>query len=105
MNFLRLSQGKLFAFGICFCSLILPNLKSVALPPPDDLPEEVLATQIILEARSDIDNSALTVEEYAAEKIAQKQRAFAPEIDSSIRQRLYLIQLLKLLKTISPVNN
>ena len=35
--------------------LLIAHQKSLALPPPDYIPEEVLRTEIILEARSPID--------------------------------------------------
>lgn len=36
-----------------------------ALPPPEDLPEEILRTEIITEARSPVDGRPLTPSEYA----------------------------------------
>ncbi len=37
-----------------------------ALPPPSDVPEEILRTEIITQARSPVDGTALTPGEYAA---------------------------------------
>ncbi len=36
----------------------------IALPPPEDTPEEILRTQIIIEARSPIDGKPLNAAEY-----------------------------------------
>ena len=45
--------------------LLLTAAPAIALPPPDDLPEEILRTEIITEARSPIDGQPLTAAEYA----------------------------------------
>ena len=39
-------------------------VQAQTLPPADDLPEEVLRTEIILEGRSPLDGEALTATEY-----------------------------------------
>ena len=39
---------------------------AAALPPPDDVPEEILRTEIITQGRSPIDGTPLTPAEYAA---------------------------------------
>ncbi len=54
------------------CTLIIPlmgvtsisHLPVVALPPPEDIPDEILRTEIIFEARSPIDGKPLTAVEY-----------------------------------------
>jgi hypothetical protein len=53
-----------------FCLLVsafwlLGTAEVIALPPPEDLPEEILRTEIITEARSPIDGQPLTAAEYA----------------------------------------
>ncbi len=40
-------------------------LKALALPSPEDIPEEVLRAEIITSARSPLDNQPLTAAEYA----------------------------------------
>ena len=40
----------------------------MALPPENDVPEEVLATGIIVQGRSSLNNQPLTASEYTAEK-------------------------------------
>jgi len=53
---------------LCFLPSVLCLLTpapATALPPPEDLPEEILRTEIITEARSPIDGQPLTAAEYA----------------------------------------
>jgi hypothetical protein len=62
--------------------ILLAPSPLLALPPPTDLPEEYLRTQLILEARSPLDSGVLTAAEYsdllaALEQERQKQEAAA----------------------------
>jgi hypothetical protein len=52
--------------------LLLPTPVS-ALPPPEDLPEEILRTEIITEARSPIDGQPITPAEYAQLQLQQPE--------------------------------
>jgi hypothetical protein len=84
-------------------SLVLAARPSLALPPPEDQPEEVLRTEIILEARSPQDGRPITAAEYArlqAELEAQNQPTgtVAPEI----RRVIFLLRVRKVLRTILP---
>lgn len=86
-------------------TLFINNFSVSALPPEDDIPEEILATEIIIEARSPIDNRPLTASEYA---LLQKEIAtnpFPPQINSELRQKIFLLKILKMIRTISPFNN
>jgi hypothetical protein len=75
---------------------------TLALPPPDDLPEEVLRTEIITEARSPIDGEPLTAAEYAQLKAELAQRGTTPELDPEIQQTVFLLQLLDFVRTLTP---
>lgn len=75
---------------------------TLALPPPDDLPEEVFRTEIITEARSPIDGEPLTAAEYAQLQAEFAQRETTPELDSEIQQTVFLLQLLDLVRTVTP---
>ncbi|WP_446398845.1 hypothetical protein [Coleofasciculus sp. E1-EBD-02] len=75
---------------------------TLALPPPDDLPEEVLRTEIITEARSPIDGEPLTAAEYAQLKAELAQRGTTPELAPEIRHNVFLLQLLDLWRTVTP---
>ncbi|MBD2460858.1 hypothetical protein H6G89_07355 [Oscillatoria sp. FACHB-1407] len=62
------------------------------LPPPDDLPEEVARTQIILEGRSPVDGRPLTAAEYAELQAQLEARDRAPLLRREIRQVIFLLQ-------------
>lgn len=47
-----------------------------ALPPPEDIPEEILRTEIILEGRSPLDGKPLSAAEYAELEARLAQRAY-----------------------------
>ncbi|MBW4689502.1 MAG: hypothetical protein KME40_31540 [Komarekiella atlantica HA4396-MV6] len=76
----------------------------MALPPPEDTPEEILRTQIIIEARSPIDGKPLTAAEYA-ELQAQLQKAPPPKLTSNLRQTLFLLRLRNALRQFFPFLN
>lgn len=72
-----------------------------ALPPPEDIPEEILRTEIILVARSPIDGKIITPAEYA-ELQAQIQISPPPRLASGIRDKVFLLQLRKTLLQLFP---
>lgn len=82
--------------------LLATNQKSLALPPSDDIPEEVLRTEIILEARSPIDGKPLTASEYAQLQEENAKSPYPPQINSKIRTIVFLLQILDFVKTTVP---
>lgn len=74
-----------------------------ALPPPEDVPEEVMRTQIILEARSPIDGQLLNAAEYAELQAQLAQSPYPPPLDSEVKQLIFLLQLLHALRTFTPL--
>lgn len=82
---------------------IIPDdqLQNLAVPEPDDIPEELLRIEIITEARSPLTGEPLSAAEYAQllESI-QNTPADGSLISSEIRQ---LIQLLQIRRTLRPV--
>lgn len=78
-----------------------PSL-ALALPPAEDLPEEILRTEIILEGRSPIDGKPLSAAEYENLQGQLAQTRFSPEIDPDIQQLIFLLQIRKFVKTIIP---
>lgn len=74
---------------------------TVALPPPEDTPEEILRTEIFTEARSPIDGKPLTAAEYA-ELQAQLQRQVVPPLSANVRETVYLLRLRRLIRTFLP---
>jgi hypothetical protein len=76
----------------------------IALPPPEDTPEEILRTQIIIEARSPIDGRSLTAAEYIQLQ-AQLQQVPPPKLDPKIRDQIFLLRLRKTLLQFFPFLN
>lgn len=74
----------------------------LALPPADDVPEEILRTEIILEGQSPIDGTALSAAEYEELQAQLAQTSLSPQIDPKIRQLIFLLQIRKFIKTIIP---
>ena len=85
-----------------FCLSLLASDRALALPPPEDIPEEILRTEIILEGRSPVDGKALSAKEYEELQADLAQRATSPKINSDIEQIIFALQLRKLIKTIIP---
>ncbi len=75
--------------------------KAMALPPLQDIPEEVLRTEIILDGRSPVDGKPLNAAEYA-ELQEQLQVSPPPKLNADLRQTIYLIRLRKALLQIFP---
>ncbi|WP_315791533.1 hypothetical protein [Fischerella sp. JS2] len=72
-----------------------------ALPPPEDIPEEILRTEIILAARSPIDGKPLSAADYAQLQ-AQLQQAPPPKLSPNIRENIFLLRLRKALLQLFP---
>jgi len=78
---------------------------AIALPPPNDQPEEVARTEIITEARSPIDNKPLNAAEYATlQAQIQQGQPENPRVQVSpeLRRTIRLLRLRKLIKTVFP---
>lgn len=76
----------------------------IALPEPDDTPEEILRTEIIIEARSPVDGKPLTASEYA-ELLTQLQTSPPPKLTPKIREQVFLLRIRKALFQIFPFLN
>ncbi|MBW4668482.1 MAG: hypothetical protein KME60_13910 [Cyanomargarita calcarea GSE-NOS-MK-12-04C] len=77
---------------------------ALSLPPKEDIPEEILRTEIIIEARSPIDGKSLSAAEYA-ELQAKLQISPPPKLDPKIRENIFLLRLRKGLRQIFPFLN
>jgi hypothetical protein len=75
---------------------------SLALPPPGEIPEEVLRTEIILEGRSPVDGQPLSAAEYEELQADLAQSAYRPELESDVQQIIFLLQIRKFFKTVIP---
>jgi hypothetical protein len=93
----RIGWGGVLALGSC---LSLGDA-SHALPPPEDVPEEVLRTEIILEARSPIDGEPLTPAEYALLQ-EELSRYPEPEVAPEIRRVIRLLYLRQAIRSVFP---
>jgi len=76
----------------------------IALPPPEDTPEEILRTEIIIEARSPVDGKSLTASEYA-ELLTQLQTSPPPKLTTKIREQVFLLRIRKALFQLFPFLN
>ncbi len=74
----------------------------IALPLSIDIPEEILRTEIILEARSPIDGQPLSAAEYAQLQAQIKTRPYPPKLSPNVRETVFLLRLRKILKTLFP---
>ena len=87
-----------------FVGIMLIGVKPTwSLPPPEDVPEEVLRTEIITLARSPIDGKLLTAAEYAQLKAQVAEGIFSPEVNPKLQQLILLLRLRRLLRTIIPL--
>jgi len=75
---------------------------AVGLPPPEDVPEEILRTEIITEARSPIDGKPLTAAEYAQLQAELAQNPIPPDVNPKIKRLIFLLRLRQMLRTIIP---
>jgi hypothetical protein len=109
-----LARTKLIDFGATalmnrhlasFCILIGVGAiaPARALPPPEDIPEEVLRIEIMTEARSPLDGEPLTAAEYAELRARLEERGFPPEVSPQIRHLIFMLEIRRLLNTFTPI--
>ncbi len=83
------------------CGLLCSHASGQALPPPEEVPEERLRTEIILDARSPINGEPLSPAEY--EQLQAELVDYpAPTLNSQIREAVFLLQLRRVLRPIIP---
>ena len=89
--------------GISLSAIVFGSRPAAALPPPDDIPEEVLRNQVELGGRSAIDNRELSASEYAELQalLKESQRA-TPRVSPELQRLIVLLKLRKLLRSITP---
>jgi hypothetical protein len=93
---------------VAYCLIIqvvflLPSFKAAALPPPEDLPEEILRTEVITEARSPINGQPMTAAEYAAlEAELQQQPELYETVSPDLRALINLLRLRRTVRTFIP---
>lgn len=91
------------SIGLCLSVLSWGVQPAIALPPPEDIPEEILRNEIITEARSPLNGQPLTAEEYAELRAKLEEGAFPPELSPTLRHLIFMLQIRQLLNSVSPV--
>ncbi|MCL1471500.1 hypothetical protein [Argonema antarcticum] len=83
--------------------LLAPSAPGLALPPPEDIPEEVLRTEIIIEARSPLDGKPITAAEYAQlrSNLREAQNA-RPQVNPEVQHLLFLLRVSYPLRKLFP---
>lgn len=99
----RLSKLS-WSAGVAIVMGLLPvSIQSaLALPPPEDTPEEILRTEIILEARSPVDGKPLTAAEYAELQAQLQTRPAPPQLNPKVGNLIFLLRLRKAILTVLP---
>ncbi len=76
---------------------------ALALPPPEDKPEEIQRTEIIVEARSPLDGQPLTAAEYAELQAQLQARRQTPDLlNPELRRLITLIRLRQGIRSVFP---
>lgn len=97
------SQSTAVFSILTLSSLLWVNVaQAQTLPPPDDIPEEVLRTEIILEGRSPVDGKALTATEYRELMDQLAENPNPPQINSEVQHLIFLLRVRKMIKTFIP---
>lgn len=78
------------------------NIDQIVVPPADDVPEEILRTEIIFDARSPLDGDPLSPADYAQLKTELAERQTTLTLNSDIRYIIFLLQAREAFKPIIP---
>jgi hypothetical protein len=96
-------NNSLKAFLLLVGLLLIAIEPALALPRPDDTPEEVLRAEIITGARSPIDGKPVSASEYARlQAELQEPGPSRPVVGRSLEKNLNLLRLRKFIKTFFP---
>lgn len=82
-------------------NLFISKQIALSLPPPAEIPEEVLRTEIIVAANSPIDGKPLTAAQYA-ELQTQIQDSPPLKLSPQVRETIFLLRLRQLIRTFAP---
>ncbi len=98
-----MKQLQIYAY-LCSLSFSVMGIvtPSMALPPPEDTPEEILRTKIILEARSRIDGQPLTPAEYALLQADLAESPYPPQLSPQVQHAIFLLQIRQMLQILTP---
>lgn len=96
------SKGGIVGAGVGILLGMASVVPAQALPPPEDIPEEILRTEIILEARSPVDGKPLTAAQYAELQSFLQTRRTPPELNTKVRDTVFLLRLRQTLRSFFP---
>lgn len=99
-NFQVFSLGK--PTLVILLLICLQPLPCLSLPPAQDVPEEILRTEVIFGGRSPVDGKSLSASEYEELEAELTESRLKPEIKGDIQELIFLLQIRKLIKTIIP---
>ena len=78
------------------------NIDQIVLPPATDVPEEILRTEIIFEARSPLDGAPLSSADYAQLQADLAAPQTTLTLNSDIRYVIFLLQARRAFKPVIP---
>ncbi|MEL6131396.1 MAG: hypothetical protein AAFR24_19335 [Cyanobacteria bacterium J06627_3] len=78
------------------------NIDQIVLPPTTDVPEEILRTEIIFEARSPLDGAPLSPVDYAQLQADLAAPQTTLTLNSDIRYVIFLLQARRAFKPVIP---
>ena len=93
---------RLYHALACLGTLAVLGDCALALPPPSEVPEEILRTEVITEARSPLDGEPISAADYAALQEHLRDPNTEPVVNPDIAQLIQLLQLRRLLKPVLP---
>ncbi|MGD1902509.1 MAG: hypothetical protein ACFB9N_09750 [Geitlerinemataceae cyanobacterium] len=77
--------------------------RAVALPPPEETPEEVLRNELIFEARSPVDGEPLTAAEYARLQAELAEPEYEQPVDPAIQEAVFWLRVLRAVRILTPL--
>ncbi|NEQ51987.1 MAG: hypothetical protein F6K11_17920 [Leptolyngbya sp. SIO3F4] len=78
------------------------NIDQIVVPSPEDVPEEILRTEIIFDARSPLNGSPLSLADYAQLQAELAAPQTTPTLSSEIRYIIFLLQARRAFKPVIP---
>ncbi len=78
------------------------NIDQILVPPATDVPEEILRTEIIFEARSPLDGSPMAPADYAQLQAELAAPQTVLTLNSDIRYIIFLLQARRAFKPVIP---
>ncbi|MGF1569305.1 MAG: hypothetical protein ACFCVD_14760 [Nodosilinea sp.] len=81
---------------------VLAGGQAEALPPADQVPEEILRTEIITEARSPITGEPLSAAEYALLKEQLQNPNTRQRVNTELANLIFLLQVRRVVRPVLP---